>query len=109
MSSLPGFKMEDYLAWCFNIGAQNNPEANASLGIAEMLGIAPHNVRPVLTQEQFKPLVDMFEPFREQIENRLSDFDDDAMSWRSYACSAFDFITDAHDKTARKYLATLRK
>lgn len=96
MSSLPGYTLEDYLAWCYNVSIIGRPESNVSVGMAEMLGTSTL-MRPILTEEQFKVLVDMFEPYRKPIQNRLDDFDEDEQSWRDYAGSAFDFLPDILD------------
>lgn len=90
MSSLPGYKLEDFLAWSYNVVVVGQGEANLSLGAAEMLGTIP--LRQRLTQEQFKELVELFEPWREYVEARLEEFDEETQSWRTYAGYCFDDI-----------------
>lgn len=83
MSSIPGYTLEDFVAWQWNLVVDEAPENNISLGIAELVGnVVP---RPRLTKEQFAPIVAIYEPFRANIERRLDDFDEDTQSWRSYA------------------------
>jgi hypothetical protein len=108
MSSLPGFYLEDYLAWRYNLRVEDSAEANASLGIAEALGLVLHGHRPLLSSEQFEPLVALFEPLRDQIERLLLDFDGETMSWRTYGGSAFDLITAELHRQAKDYLASFK-
>lgn len=84
MSSCPGTTLEEYLAWNLNITVVELGETNFSVGLAEALGTIPR--RPHLTKEQFSQLVEPFEPYRETVENRLLDYDEDQDgSWRMYA------------------------
>jgi len=83
MSSIPGYTLEAFLAWQFNLVIIGQTDANASRGMAESLGNAIP--RPVLSNVQFAPLVALYEPHRETIERRLGDFDEDTQSWRGYA------------------------
>jgi hypothetical protein len=83
MSSLPGYTLEDFVAWQWNLVVDKAPENNISLGMAEALGNS--KPRPRLTKEQFAPIVAIYEPFREDIERRLADFDEDTQSWRDYS------------------------
>lgn len=91
MSSLPGLDLEDYLMWNYDLIVNGDGSANKSLQIAEALGTAVRR-RKELTTEEFAPLIALFEPHRDEIEYRLSDFDDETQSWRDYAGYAFDFI-----------------
>ena len=104
MSSLPGRTLEAFLMWNYDVCVVDQDEANPSLGMAEMLGnIKP---RPVLTQEQFAPLVAMFEGQRDRIEYLLNEFDEESQSWRNYANCVFDFIPEDQ---AQKGLAYVRE
>lgn len=105
MSSRPGLTLEAYLAWAYNLVVEDEPENNTSLGIAEFLGTATHR-RPVITKEQFAPIVAKFEEYREQVEDKLLDFDEDNQSWRDYAGYNFDFLPDI-DKEIFDYIKTL--
>lgn len=90
MSSLPGFDLESFLLWNFDLVVDGHDEANISLGLAEALGnIKP---RPRMSPEKFAELVAIFEPHREQVEDKLSDFDKETQSWRDYAGYAFDWL-----------------
>ena len=89
MSSIPGYTLESFLLWDFNLVVENHEEANFSLGLAEMLGTIP--LRPRMSQDEFAKIVAAFEPHRERIEELLSDYDHDN-SWRDYAGYAFDWL-----------------
>lgn len=101
MSSIPGYTLEDFLAWNFDV-VVNDSETNFSLGMAEALGNRPR--RPRLTAEQFAPIVELYEEHREKVEERLLDFDEECQSWRDYAGCVFDFIPDELDEKARELL-----
>lgn len=102
MSSIPGYTLEEYLAWYFSIIVEDLGETNFSVGMAEALGnIAP---RPVVNKELFAKVVAYFEPHRESVENRLSDFDEESQSWRDYAGYAFDFIPESMEDTATAFI-----
>lgn len=83
MSSIPGYTLEAFLAWQYNLIIEGEGESNFSRGMAESIGAAVR--RPVLSKVQFKPLVAMYEPYREVIERRLDDFNEETQSWRGYA------------------------
>jgi len=83
MSSIPGYTLEAFLAWQYNLIVEGEGENNVSRGMAESIGAAVR--RPVLSKVQFKPLVAMYEPYREVIERRLDDFNEETQSWRGYA------------------------
>lgn len=83
MSSIPGYTLEAFLAWQYNLIIEGEGESNFSRGMAESIGAAVR--RPVLGKVQFKPLVAMYEPYREVIERRLGDFNEETQSWRGYA------------------------
>lgn len=94
MSSRPGWTLEHFLAWNYNVAVIEGRETNPSLGMAEALGTSTR-VRPRLTAEQFAPVVALFEEHREYVENRLEEFDDENQSWRDYAGYSFDSIPEA--------------
>lgn len=83
MSSIPGYNLEAFVAWQWNITVVGHAENNISLGLAEMLGNVAQ--RPILTAEQFKKVLSFYEPYRVDIEERLQDFDEENQSWRSYS------------------------
>ncbi len=96
MSSLPGFSLESFLLWNFDLVVDGEDEANISLGLAEWLGnIKP---RPRMSPEKFAELVAIFEPHREQVEYKLSAFDEETQSWRDYAGYAFDWLPTLSDE-----------
>lgn len=92
MSSLPGYTLEDFLMWNYDLIVDDDGGANPSLQIAEACGVQTRRKR--ITGAQFAPLVAMFEPYRDKVEWRLGDFDEENMSWRDYAGYSFDFIPD---------------
>lgn len=95
MSSIPGYTLEAYLGWNFSITVEELGETNVSVGLAEALGnVAP---RPVMSRPCFDKLVSYFEQYRQTVEYKLTDFDEENQSWRDYAGYAFDFIPEALD------------
>jgi len=97
MSSLPGHTLERYLAWEYDLVVSGLPECNNSLMIAEACKTIEK--RPRKTKEQFKEIVELFEDYREQVENSLDSFDEENQGWRGYASYAFDFLPDElHEK-----------
>lgn len=107
MSSIPGYSLEDLVAWQYNITVVGQSDPNASLAIAEALGISGR-VRPLLTDEQFAPIVARFEEFREVAERRLDDFDEECQSWRTYGGTCFDdLFTDENDAWVQAFLKDL--
>lgn len=106
MSSLPGYKLEDFVAWQWNLRVDGEAENNMSLGIAEALGnVAP---RPHITKEQFAPILAIYEPFREDIERRLCDFDEDTQSWRDYSQYVDVDITPEMEAEAERLVKELK-
>jgi len=106
VSSLPGYKLEDYVAWNWNLRVDGEAENNMSLGLAELLGsIKP---RPGITKEQFAPILAIYEPFREDVERRLEDFDEDTQSWRDYAQYVCPDISDELEAKAEALVKELR-
>lgn len=83
MSSIPGYTLEAFIAWQYDLIVEGEGENNFSRGVAESIGAAVK--RPTLSTLQFKPLVAMHEPYREVIERRLGEFDEETQSWRNYA------------------------
>lgn len=84
MSSCPGYTLEEFLAWEYNVRVIDLPEANVSVGMAEAFCLVTIP-RPILTTEQFTEIVGLYEPYREEIEDKLFDFDEEEHgSWRTY-------------------------
>ena len=102
MSSLPGYNLEDFVMWYFDLIVDDNRNANQSLKIAEALGIKTRRIS--ITVEQFKPILVLFEPWRNEIEEHLSDFDEEYQSWRDYAGYSFDFIPNEIFNKANKII-----
>lgn len=106
MSSCPGYTLEAFLCWQYNIIVEGRDDANFSLGLAEHIGNIPP--RLILTETQFQSIINLFEQYREQVEDRLSDFDEDELSWRSYAGYAFDFIPEDIYQCAESIIAEMK-
>lgn len=85
MSSLPGTDLEAFIGWQWGLIVEDRPENNPSLGIAEAMGVQTNRI--TLSAEQFALLIRLYEPYREDIERQLDNFDEDTMSWRGYAGS----------------------
>ena len=83
MSSLPGYTLEDFVAWQWNLIVEEQSESNVSLGMAEFFGTVSR--RKTLTQTEFKEIISLYLPYRQVIEERLADFDEETQSWRGYA------------------------
>ena len=83
MSSIPGYSLESYIGWHFNLVAEDLPEVNWSLKFAETFGTIPSRRR--MTKDEFAKVVAPFEPYRDSVERWLMDFDDENQSWRDYA------------------------
>ena len=94
MSSIPGYTLEKFLAWNYDLIVGGDGSANPSLQIAEALGTATKARREV-TDAQMAELVKIFEHRREDVEAQLDMFDEEEQSWRQYAAYAFDCIEDA--------------
>lgn len=84
MSSIPGYSLEEFLAWQYGLRVQDQEEANVSVGMAVSLGLVKES-RPLLTKDQFDQIVKLHEEYRESVEDRLIDFDEETQSWRMYA------------------------
>lgn len=106
MSSLPGYKLEDYLAWQWDLIVDGDTGANKSMEIAESLGIPSRRI--CITLEQFQPLLALYEPYRDYIEERLTDFDEGTMSWRDYAGWAFGDVPPSVDEEAGNIRVSLK-
>ena len=83
MSSLPGYTLESFVAWQWNLIVEEQSESNVSLGMAEFFGTVSR--RKTLTQTEFKEIISLYLPYRQVIEERLADFDEETQSWRGYA------------------------
>lgn len=77
MSSLPGYTLEDYISWQWDVVAPS-VDGNVSLRIAEGLGMPSR--RKAITAVQFQRIVAIYEPLRHYVEKRLDEFDDESQS-----------------------------
>lgn len=91
--------------WQYDLIVDGDGGANPSLQIAEALGT--NTRRKQITSAQFAPLIALFEPQREYVERRLSQFEDDNMSWRDYAGYSFDDIPKEIESRAIEILSGL--
>lgn len=103
MSTIPGYDLEDYVMWYFNIKVEGMADANPSLQIAETIGTA-NQYRKVITSEKFQKIVTLFEPYREDTEYWLSEFDEENHSWRDYAGFSEDRFPKDVIEAAKEYL-----
>lgn len=85
MSSIPGYKLEEFVAWNYNIQVEGLNESNVSLGMAEMLALTQYR-RPILNKKQFEKIMKFWEVYRQRVEDWLLDFDEETQSWRMYGC-----------------------
>lgn len=114
MSSIPGYTLEEFLAWEYNLVVEDLGEVNVSMGLAEVLGTATY-ARRTLTKEEFSKLVELYEPSREVVESALLDYDEEENgSWRTYGCYVLNrFYLEAELKVlsqhVQNYLATIGK
>lgn len=88
MASIPGYTLEIFLAWWHRVVVEEVKDGDVNNSIAERLGTV--QPRPRITAEQFAPVVALFEPYREGIENMLDDFKEESQSWRDYCCYVID-------------------
>jgi hypothetical protein len=93
VSNKPGNSLESFVMWNYNLIVDDDDTANESLRIAEILGTATRR-RPQITNEEFAPILVLFEPYRDRVEDLLNGHDDNEASWRDFAGYAFDFIPD---------------
>lgn len=93
MSSIPGYDLEDFVAWSQDLIVDGDGSANFSLQVAELIGTVPR--RRELTTKQFFEVLKLYEPYREQIEDKLCDFDEDNQSWRSYSECVFNCFPES--------------
>lgn len=103
MSSIPGYTLEDFLRWNYNLTVEDTGDANVSVGMAEFLLGVPSS-RPHLTQGEFSEIVTIYEPYRESIESRLGDFNEDTQSWRGYAEVVDIDVPDCVSESASKLI-----
>lgn len=106
MSTCPGGYLEDFLKWQLDLKVIDTRDANPSLQLAEMVGTSTR-VRPVLNKQEFATIVALFEEYRELIEHRLDDFDEDNQSWRDYAQYVDDDVPEALYDRAREIINSI--
>lgn len=101
MSHCPGPYLEDWLTdWWRLVDA----DGQHGTGIRRL-----YTGQLILTKDQFQELVEIYKPFREEIEARLADYSEEENgSWRDYCGYAFDFIPEDVSKNAEEYLRALR-
>lgn len=90
MSSIPGYTLESFVMWNADLIVDGDGSANTSLAIAEAVGIPTR--RRCISAADFRRIIELFEPYREYVENNLLEFDEHTQSWRDYAGYAFDAI-----------------
>lgn len=105
MSTLPGYDLEDFLAWSYGLVVVGQGDTNPSLKIAESLGIST-NVRPRISEKEFKELVTIFQPIRNTIEDLLLDFNEETQSWRDYVQCFENYIPYHMTRKAASWMVT---
>jgi len=108
MSSLPGYFLEDYIRWEYNLLVEDTSDANKSLAIADVLGTSTQK-RLVLNKEEFSELLNIFEPYRETVERLLCDFDEENQSWRGYAGNIDYILPDQLDTEAWQIINRIKE
>jgi hypothetical protein len=93
VSSIPGYDLEDFVMWNHDLIVDDQSHANASLQIAEACGVPTRRI--TITKEQFNPILALYEPWREQAERALHEFNEETQSWRDYAGYSFDSIPES--------------
>ena len=107
MSSCPGYKLEDYIKWDYNLLVENTNDVNFSVGAASALGLIEDH-RVVLTEEQFSQVIAIFEPCRKTVECYLCDFDEENQSWRDYCGMVDDSIAPHIHEAAKARIIELK-
>ena len=93
MSTCPGETLERFLMWNYDLIVDGDRSANLSLHIAEAVGVDTRRRR--ITGEQFAKVVEVFEPYRDQIERRLGHYNEEECgSWRDYSWVVSDGIPE---------------
>lgn len=101
MSHCPGHRLEDFLTDWYGV-VDDKGECGTSIRRL-------YTGQLILNEEQFKKLVEIYEPAREAIENCIDLYDEENRSWRDYRNSAVaDCIPDDIDKASCKYLESIR-
>ena len=93
--------------WNHDLIVGEDDHANISLQIAETLGLVQR--RKSITREQFAPILALYEPYRDKIEGKLCDFDEENQSWRDYAGYAFDFVSTSVSEKVNELIKSLTK
>lgn len=106
MSTCPGDTLEEYVMWDLDLIVDGDRSANPSLMLAEAMGV--NTRRKAITGLAFKDIVAVYEPYRRDIESKLSSYwhEDDQPSWRDYAGYAFNFVPDAIREQASALVIT---
>jgi hypothetical protein len=99
MASCPGYKLEDYVRYLWSLSVSNEH--------ADVFQNACYANLRILTDAQFAHMVAIYEMWREHVEEKLADYDEDRHgSFRSY-WAAF-YVPDEFDKRAEGYLKSIR-
>lgn len=107
MSSIPGYTLDSFIKWNFNITVTDTDDANFSVAVAEVYNDKVIR-RPNLTQDQFLVIMDIYSPYKESIEERLADFDEENQSWRSYAEFVDIDVPESVNNRVSDYLTKLK-
>ena len=98
MSHWPGSRLEDFVSDQWRVVVSDGSSDSWRYN---------YSGQKILSPEQFKNLVALFEPIRDYVERRLDDYsEEESGSWRDYADFAFDIPKEISEQ-ADKMLASL--
>lgn len=100
MSHCPGSRLEDWITDWYRLVDEAGEHGT---GIRRL-----YKGQLILSKEQFAEFVRIYEPYREKIEDRLSEYSEEENgSWRDYCGYAFDFIPEEVFEKAQQYRQSL--
>jgi hypothetical protein len=103
VSHCPGHRLEDFLTdWCRVVDDKGDNGTSIRHFYANQL---------ILSEEQFKKLVEIYEPAREALENCIDMYNEEENgSWRDYRnFTVADCIPDNIEKAGCEYLESIRQ
>lgn len=83
MSSFPGYDLEDFVCCKLKIKVQGRYTKTISC-----------YAEKTISEETFQTVLDLFLPYKDEIEDALYNFDYSACPWDTYSMYCFDFIPD---------------
>ena len=101
--TFPGTKLETYVLWSFNaiVNTIHTDPSGFNKRMATFLA------QPILLERwQFDIILELFEPYRQQVEQCLCEFDSAYNSWYSYQQFAMVFIPQQIYLTVQRLLCS---